>query len=262
MLANLKDLWQRRALIFVWTRYNLQSRYIETKLGLLWIVLQPLAMTLIYAFAFGVILGVRPPRGGVPFICFLISGVTIWSFFSTCITSSHSSIVSNLGLMSQVRFPREAVVLVRFSEALVDFAVTMVLMIGITAIYGHLPSAAYWAMPFVLLGFMLFSIGLMFFLGSLSVYVRDIPEMISIGLRFLFYLSGVIFALESLPDALQKYVYLNPLAVMIQSFRDVVLYAVPPSWKVLLYILVVGILVFIVGYAFFKAREREFADYI
>ena len=262
MLENLKEIWQRRHMVYIWTLYNLQARYINTRLVIVWILIQPLAMTLIYAFAFGTILGVRAPRGGVPFICFFISGVTIWTFFSSCITLSHSSVVSNIGMMTQIRFPREAVVLVRFCETVVDFLVTFVIMVGITAVYGYYPNTAYLFLPLIVLGYMLISLGLMFLFGSLSVYIRDIPQLISIALRLLFYISGVIFSIDMLPEGLQRFVYVNPLAIMIQSFRDIILYAETPSLFDMGYILFVGLIFFLIGYGYFKQREKEFADYL
>ena len=115
MLKEIKSIWQMRELIFLWAWYNIQGRYIEVKLGLLWIIFRPLGVTVIYSVVFSELLK-RPPSGGVPFFMIFLSGLTVWELISHTFMQSTISVVSKLNLMSTINFPRESIILVNLIE--------------------------------------------------------------------------------------------------------------------------------------------------
>ena len=120
-----KNKWR---LIRTWAYYNIQGNYIDKKLGVLWIIFQPIALTLIYSAVFTTLIP-RNPREGVPFILFFLAGTTIWQFFSSSIMQSGLLLIRHLGLMSQVKFPRDTIVFVSVYENFIDFLITFIVLI-------------------------------------------------------------------------------------------------------------------------------------
>lgn len=261
MIKELKSIWRMRDLIFLWARYNIQGRYIEVKLGLLWIVFRPLGVTVIYSVVFSELLN-RPPTGGVPYFMLFLSGLTVWELISNSFMQSTTSIVSKLSLMSQINFPRESIILVNMIERLVDFMVNSLILIVFAASFGFFPSTAYLYIPIVLISIIAFSLSGAFIIAPISVFVRDIQEIISLVLRFLFFFSGVIFSLDMLSEDLQKYIVFNPFMLLIESYRGIILYNKAPPLEMLMILLVVSLIFLVFGYKFFKSKEGTFVDYL
>ena len=254
--------WGNRKLISIWTRYNIQSDYIDKKLGIVWIILRPIIMTLIYTFIFGSFFD-RKPRGGVPFILFFLAGMTVWQYISTCTMTAGNMYVRNIRLMSQINFPRESIAFVQIAETTIDFFITFIVLIVLSIVYGYYPSLMYLYLPLLILIIFLFNLGIMFVLGSIGVFVRDIPEITSLGIRFLFYISGVIFEpdLINAEGLTRTILNLNPVLWMVQTFRNVIIYSEAPPPGILLGLSVLSIIVVLIGFNVFRSREGVFADY-
>jgi ABC-type polysaccharide/polyol phosphate export permease len=260
MLSILTTIKNNKYLISTWVRFNIQSNYIDSKLGLLWIILQPILQTLIYTFAFGTLIG-RQPRGGVPFILFFLAGTTVWQFISSNWMQAGNLIVKNNNLMSQVKTSAEALVIIQLLERFVDFLISFVILMVVSALFGYYPTYTYLYLPLVLFFIILTAIGGSFFLSSLGVFIRDIPTVTSLILRFLFFLSGVIITPDMLPESVGGFLSLNPLMLMIEAVRDLVIYSEIPSIQSFLYMGSFSLLLYIMGYAHFKKRQGVFVDY-
>ena len=260
MLAIFETIRENKYLIKTWVKYNIQANYIDTKLGLFWIVLQPIFQTLIYTFVFGSLIG-RNPRGGVPFILFFLAGTSIWQFINNNWMQAGNIVVKNMGLMSQVKVSAEALVVVQLLESLLDFAINFLILVVVSILFGYYPTYLYLYLPFVFMIIFTATLGGMFFISSLGVFIRDIPTILSMVLRLLFFVSGVIITPDMLPENLSGYLSLNPLLLMIEAVRDLVIYAEVPDWMSILYMVAFSILIFIIGYSHFRKRQGIFVDY-
>lgn len=257
-----KYFWNRRELVFVWTKFNLLASYSETRLGLVWIFLQPLFISAVYTVAFSHILGARPARGTVPFLPFYLSGTVPWQLFNDSIMQSTQVVVSNMGLMTQVRFPREATVFVAFFERLVDFSGALLVTILILSLNGIYPNLNYiFLIPWIII-ISFFSLGIMFILSSIGVFIRDLPNILSPLMRFLFFMSGVIFSLNDLSETYQTILRFNPLIWIIEGVRNILLFNEPPNPLVLGIFFLGSILIFCFGYWFFKSKEAVFTEHL
>ena len=260
MLRIFKTIRENKFLISTWVKYNIQSDYIDTKLGIIWIILQPIFQTLIYTLVFGTLIG-RTPRGGVPFILFFLAGISVWQFMNTNWMQAGNIIVKNVSLMSQVKLSAEAIVIIQLIESLLEFAINLIILVIAAIIFGFVPTAAYLYLPLVLFIILVTTLGGMFFISSLGVFIRDIPTLISMFLKLLFYVSGVIITPDMLPEHLRGIFSLNPLLLMIETVRDIIIYAKAPDFQSMLYIGAFSILVFIFGYSHFSKRQGIFVDY-
>lgn len=262
MLENLRSLWERRSLIFVWTYYKIQSKYNVTKLGIVWIFLQPLVTAIVYSIAFGDFLAVRPPRDGVPFLCFYFSGIVVWQLFVKSISASSRVIVSNLNTMTQIRYPREISVFIAFLEQLVDFAASFLVLVVILIFYGYFPTLKFIYIPIIISIESILIIGIMFFVSSIGVFIRDIGQIIGPVLRLIFFMSGVIFSIDNIDSSINNYLLLNPLVTIIDSFRKITLHDEVPNFTLLGIYFIVSVVVLLAGYTYFKKKDATFVDHL
>lgn len=257
--ANLRRLQANRGLLRIWVQYNVQSRYAQAFLGILWIILLPLSSALVMNIVFSELLKIPTD---VPFISFLLVGLVGWGLFNQSIAAGMRSILGAMGLVNQIYFPREIIVLSALGEALVDAFFMLVATVVINAFVGIYPTFYFLLLPFIIIIQLAFCLGLMFIVSWLSVLVRDIPQLVSVLLQLLFYLSPVIYPVKNLPERFQPLLALNPLTAMIDAYRDLIIYGRFPDFLSLVYpaALAVGVLIF--GYRLFKANEDRFADMV
>ena len=257
--ANLRRLRANRGLLRIWVQYNVQSRYAQAFLGILWIILLPLSSALVMNIVFSELLKVQTD---VPFISFLLVGLVCWGLFNQAISAGMRSILGAMGLVNQIYFPREIIVLSALGEAMVDAFFMLVATIVINAVVGIYPTLYFLLLPFVIVIQLAFCLGLMFVVSWLSVLVRDIPQLVSVLLQILFYLCPIIYPLAALPEHFQPLIALNPLAALINAYRDLIIYGRLPDFLSLVYptALAMGVLIF--GYRLFKSNEDRFADMV
>jgi lipopolysaccharide transport system permease protein len=257
--ANLRRLRANRGLLRIWVQYNVQSRYAQAFLGILWIILLPLSSALVMNIVFSELLRVQTD---VPFISFLLVGLVGWGLFNQSIAAGMRSILGAMGLVNQIYFPREIIVLSALGEALVDAFFMLVATVVINAIVGIYPTLYFLLVPLVVIIQLAFCLGLMFIVSWLSVLVRDIPQLVSVLLQLLFYLSPIIYPIKNLPAPIQPFFALNPLSSLINAYRDLIIYGRPPDLLSLVYpaALAVGVLIF--GYRLFKSNEDRLADMV
>jgi lipopolysaccharide transport system permease protein len=256
--AQLGKAWAGRHLLGLWLGYNIQARYTQTILGILWIVLLPLSTSIVLAVAFSEILQVRYD---VPYISFFLAALIPFGLFNQSLLNSTNALIGKMGLLLQVPLPRAVLVLLVLGEALVDFAFTFAAMLLVNLVNGLPPSEAFIYLPLLLLILIAFSLGAMFFLSCLSLLIRDIPQLVAVLLQLLFYLTPILYGVKNIPDRLQVLVLLNPLASLMQAFRDVLVYRRPPDIITLYYPTVLAIAFLYAGYAFFLANEKRLADF-
>lgn len=253
-------IWNNKRLIATWARYNIESDYLETKLGAVWIALQPLLMTFVYSIVFALLLN-RQPRGGAPYISFFLSGMILWTFFSNSLTQATNLIATKANLISQIKFSADVLIFVAFVEKLVDFIVSSLILVVLNSYYGFFPTMNYFYLPVLFLTFFFITLGGMLVMAPLGVFIQDISQIISIALRFMFYFSGVLISSDMLPDRAAKYLDINPLFFIIESFRNILLYNETPDIALLFLWLAASIVILLFGFWFFKRFDGIFADY-
>ncbi len=260
LLDSLRQLIDRHYLITLWLRFRIQERYIETYLGVLWVVLLPLSFSIVMAFAFTQLLGVRT-MGQVPFIAFLLSGLVVFRFFNTVVTKSVTILRTMNNPINQVYFPREVVIVVIIGEAIVDFLFMFIAMIIVNAILGFFPNANYiWLfVPFSLV--VMLSAGVALFTSWLSILFRDLEQLVGVLMQLLFYTS-VLYSSERVSPKFQFVGTLNPLTSIIEAYRDIILYNRLPEPSTLQVSFVLSIALLYSGYIFFKGNEERFVDFM
>src|SRR5690606_17678954 len=184
VLAPLRLLWQRRALLAIWLRFNIQTRYDQRVLGILWIVLLPVATSLVLSIAFSQFMRIQLD---VPYVSFYMAASIPYNLFSISVLNSTGSVISRIGIIAQVYFPREILVLLTIGEGIVDFSFAYAAMLVINALNGVLPNENFIYLP-LLFGILVgIALGLMFLISSLTVIVRDMPQLLTVFMQLFFF---------------------------------------------------------------------------
>jgi ABC-type polysaccharide/polyol phosphate export permease len=258
--TSLTYLWDNRYLLRMWIANNVRARYTQTTLGIAWIVLLPLAQALILAFVFSRFM--RMDVGDVPYVSFFFAALVPWSFFNSSTINATGAITGMMGLINQIYFPREILVLVKLGESIVDILFMFGALILINALAGLAPTIHYLYLPILFAITVALTLGVAFFLSYFAVLVRDIPQLLFVILQLLFYLTPVIYPSSFIPVEFRSLMLLNPLVPLVQAYRDVIAYQRPPDLISLHYPFVISILLLYLGYGFFKANERRLADFV
>lgn len=258
MILWFKELWRFRELLLALTLREIKVRYKQTVLGFAWAILQPAALTIIFTVVFGFFLKVD--SGSVPYPVFSYSALLPWTFFTTAVSFGALSVVNNGNLVTKVYFPREILPLASVGAAFFDFLMASLVFI-ILLIFYHVQISAVVVFSLVIIpSIFLLTTGISFFLSTLNVLFRDIRFVVPLILQIWLYLTPVIYSSGQVPEKYRIFLSLNPLTPLIEGFRDVTIYSKFPGATHLILSVIVSILVFVLGFWFFKSREKIFAD--
>jgi lipopolysaccharide transport system permease protein len=258
--AHLARLIAHRELLWTWTEREIKVRYSQSLLGIGWAILQPLALMLIFTLVFSTL--ARIPSDGAPYPVFAYAALLPWTFLASALTFAVPILVGNMSLVTKTYFPREILPLATVFASLLDFAIAALLLLGLLAFYGISVGPSLLVLPLIVLVQLGLTCGLALLGAALNVFFRDVRFVIPLVLQGWMYLSPVIYPTSLIPEAWQPLYRLNPLVGIVESYRQVLVFASWPDWMALSYSLVASLAVAVVGYAIFKRVEMRFADNI
>ncbi|MDT7542580.1 MAG: lipopolysaccharide transport system permease protein [Acidobacteriota bacterium] len=217
---DLRDVWAYRELLYFLTWRDLKVRYKQTLLGVVWVVLQPLMLTVIFTVFLSML--VRVPSDGLPYPVFVYAGLLPWTFFSGAVSGGGNSLVTNAHLVTKVYFPRLIVPTASVAGRLVDFAIAFGILAGLLAYYRVVPTWNMLALlPLVALTTLL-ALGCATLLSALNVKYRDIGIVLPVFMQFWMYVSPVIYPSRLVYERLGRWGWLyslNPLVGILDGFR-------------------------------------------
>lgn len=257
------SLWRNRQLIAQMTKREVVGRYRGSILGLFWSFFNPVMMLFIYTFVFSVVFKARWGDGGesrFEFALILFAGLIVFNLFSECVTRAPSLIVGNVNYVKKVVFPLEILPLITMGAALFHCVVSLgVLLISYVLISASLHWTVIFA-PLVILPLLLTTLGLSWFLASIGVFVRDVAQSIVLLVTVLMFLSPIFYPVASLPEKYRVFIYMNPLTVIIEQMRDVLIWGRLPSLLAWCAMMAVGLATAWLGLAWFQKTRKGFAD--
>lgn len=260
MLANVGQLIRSRDLVWSWTRRTIQSRYQQSVVGGLWMIIQPAAMVAIFTVIFTRFVPVN--TGGSPYAVFSYVAVIPWAFFSTSLNDMATSMVVNMSLVTKIYFPREALSIAAMLARLLDFIVAAGLLVVLMLAYRvQVFPLGLLYIPVILLIQIALVLGLGLLMAALNVFYRDVQSLLGLLLQLWFYASPIIYPVSMVPSKLRPYYFFNPMAGILESYRAVLINQTLPGD----YLLIAGLIsfaVFLGGYWFFKRVEFQFADIV
>ncbi len=266
MIGRVAELYDYRELIQNLVSRDLKVRYKNSVLGVLWSLLNPILMTLVFTVVFTLML-----QGGVPkYPVFFMSGYLPWSFLSASVVGATQSIVGNAHLIKKVYFPREVLPLAGVLSNLVNFLLGLVVLFGLILIFRVKLTPAILMLPLIILAQMLFTLGLAFFLSTANVFYRDTQHILQVVMQAWFFLTPIFYPITVLPESaeilgltvnIQLWLRrLNPMASLVASYQDVLYWGSPTGWDFFLRTLITCAAVFAVGYWVFCRFSPVFGE--
>lgn len=215
-------LYRFRELLWVLVYRDLRGRTRASLLGYSWIVLQPLLATGIFVLLVQGILKLQP-SGEIPYPVFIFAGMVLWNYFSGSLTTATTSMAEHADLLRQVNFPRETLVLYPIISKTVDFLVGLVMLVLFCFLYGIKIQPSVMLAPIFLVPVLFLGYGLALILSPLNVALRDVGRTIPILLSFAIYAAPVLYPLEKVPVGWRPLYLLNPMASLVENFRQLIL---------------------------------------
>jgi lipopolysaccharide transport system permease protein len=261
-LAALRQLRQHSDLLLTLSLHRVKVRYKQSRLGIVWAVVQPLAMMLVFTLMFAFLRAA--PGGDVPFPLFAYSALIPWTMFASGLTSASSALTSHAALLTKAFFPREILPLTYVVAAVIDFLLAS-LLLGALMIWFDVPLTwtALWALPAIgLLVALLIGLGLL--LSALQVRYRDVGLAMPVLMQVWLFATPVIYSLDTVraavPPSLFAVYTVNPMAGIVDTFRRSLVLQQPPDFAALAPAAIVTVLVLPAAYVYFKYAERTVAD--
>jgi lipopolysaccharide transport system permease protein len=256
---DFKEVYLYRELLAFLVWRDIAIRYRQTILGGLWALLQPLIAMIVFTFVFHNLAGMK--SDGSPYPLFAFAGVAAWNFFSTAVSQSSNSLISNQSLVSKVYFPRFFIPMGAIGAFLMDLVLSLI-MLGALMLYYHWPLT--WTileLPIFVLGAILSAAGLGLALSAINVSFRDVKYAVPFLLQMGIFATPVIYPIRYIPVKWQVLIGLNPMAGVVVGFRHALLGS-PASWSLMGLSLAVSVLLFVSGLFIFRRMESVFADVI
>jgi lipopolysaccharide transport system permease protein len=262
----MRSIWRHRQLTLQLAKREFANRHRGSLLGLLWMIVTPVCMLLVYTFVFSVIFKSRwsgaESGNHAEFAVILFCGLTVFAFFSETISRSPNLIVSNPSYVKKVIFPLEILPVATFLASLFQGLLTLlILYVADFILFGRLPWTAVF-IPAVLAPLTLFTLGLSWLLASLGVFLRDLAHIVPLALTALMFLTPVFYPVSAVPGQVALLCELSPLAYAVEDARRVLIWGELPRFASLLLHMTIGLTCAATGYWWFNRTRKAFADVI
>jgi lipopolysaccharide transport system permease protein len=264
LLAPIRILIVHRKVIGTFVRRDLRGRYVNSVLGLAWAVIQPLSLLVLYTFVFSVVLGIRLGRdtSTAGFAFYLFCGMLPWLAFAEGLSRSASVVIDHAHLIKKVVFPSEILPAYVVASALVSELIGLAVFVLAVSVFYEPPGWTLLALPLVMAGQVLLTLGLGWLLASLNVFLRDVGQGLGLGLTLWMLLTPIFYPADMVPARLRWALRWNPLYYVVEGYRDVLLDHRLPAPGHLVALGTIAVAAFVGGSWFFRRSKNAFIDVI
>lgn len=251
------NLYSYRQLLKSNVQKEIRGKYKGSFLGVLWSFVNPLLMTLVYAIVFPLILKNTEPH----YVTYLVIGILPWNYFTTVISQGTTTILVNGGILKKVYFPREILPISVNLSGIINYGISCLVMCLFLVFSGIGFSWFIIFFPLIVLTQFIVQQALIFITSAINVYVRDSEYIINFIISMLFYATPVLYSANMFSGSkIEWIIKLNPMATIINSYRDIFYYQTMPNIKMLLIVLVAGSILLYLGLRIFRKLEKGFAE--
>lgn len=254
--------WGYRYFILSSVVTELRAKFVRSRLGGLWMILQPLLQVMILAFVLSAVLSAKLPgiNSRYAYAIYLTAGTFGWSLFAEIMNRCTNLFIDNGNLLKKLCFPKIALPLIVTGSALVNNLLLFVAILLIFALLGHFPGSALVWLPVLMLVNIALALGLGLILGVLNVFMRDVGQVLPVIMQLLFWFTPIVYMLQIIPARLQKWLMLNPVIPIIKGYQNVLLYNHAPDWPALGGIALVALVLLALALFMFRKASPEMVD--
>lgn len=260
------SLIKNRYLFLQMLQRDVLQRYRGSQLGFLWAFLYPIMMLLVYTYVFGMVMRVKwgvPGQDNIDFGLILFAGLLCHGLLAEVVIGAVGMVRGNANYVKKVVFPLEILNFVSIANGVFHMFLGLVILIVLYLFSGNQLHLTGLLVPIVLLPFLIFLCGMSFFVAVLGVYVRDLSQFIGVVITILLFLGPIVYPFTAVPVEMQPYVYwLNPLTIIVEQLRAVLLFGEFPNWHDLGIYTVFAVIMMVLGMWFFQRTRDGFADVI
>lgn len=253
-----KNLYDYRQLLKSNVRKEIRGKYKGSFLGVLWSFVNPLLMALVYAIVFPFILKNSQDN----YVTFIVIAILPWNWFTTVISQGTFCILANEGIIKKVYFPREILPISVATSGLLNYIISIPIIIIFLILSGIGLSWYIFFLPFIALIQYLLTLAIIFFTSAINVYIRDAEYIINFFVMMLFYATPVLYSTTLFPEKYRWILYLNPMTIIINSYRDILYYKQAPQFLFLVLVLIVILILLKIGMVVFAKLQKGFAEEI
>jgi lipopolysaccharide transport system permease protein len=257
---NLSEVWAYRELLYFLIWRDVKVKYKQTIIGAGWAIVQPLTTMLVFTLVFKKIADISSE--GIPYPIFAYTALLPWNLFATALNRSTVSLVSQVGLISKVYFPRLIIPLSATISGIVDFAIAFVILVGMMFWYGITPRWAVLSLPLFITIALVAALSVGLWLAALNVRYRDVGHAVPFLIQIWMFASPVAYPVGLIPEKWRLLYSFNPLAGVIEGFRWALLGKESPDFRVIAVSTMVVFALLFGGLIYFKRTERTFADLV
>jgi lipopolysaccharide transport system permease protein len=258
----LRALWAFRGFVLTSVLREFAARYQNSMLGMVWMVVHPLSMIVVYTVIFSQLMRSRLPGvdGTFAYSVYLCVGVLTWGLFAEVVTRAQTVFIDNANLLKKLSFPRLCLPLIVVLSATLNFLVVFALFLAFLVLTGNFPGWVVLAVVPVLAIQLALSVGLGMTLGVFNVFFRDVGQAVTIVMQFWFWLTPIVYLRNVLPEGVQAWLVWNPMAVLIDAYQQIFVWQTLPAWHGLAGVAVLALLLCALGWRLFRRHAGAMVD--
>jgi len=258
-LPDFKELRAYRDLFYFLVWRDIKVLYAQTILGFAWAILNPVIQILIFTVIFGHI--AKLSTDGIPYVLFSTVAIIPWTYMSESMNASSQSLVAQQHMLGKIYFPRILFPITPILAKMVDFSISLVLLIGVMIYYQISPTWNLIYFPFLVILMMMIPAGIGMWLAALAIRYRDIKFAMPFVIRMLIYSAPILYTASSIPEKYRLIYSLNPIVAVVEGYRACLL-GTPMPWEFILPGAAVAAFMLLFAMLYFKKMERVFVDVI
>lgn len=258
-MIDFKELVAYRDLFVFLVKRDIKVLYAQSILGFSWAILNPSIQIIIFTVIFGRVANLD--TGGVPYFLFSTVAIIPWTYMSDAMSASSQSLVSDSSMLGKVYFPRLIFPLTPVLAKLVDFSISLLVLVAVMVYYKVIPTTNILLLPLFIVMMISIPAGIGFWLSSLAIRYRDVKFAMPFVIRMLIYSAPILYSAAEIPEAYRFAYSFNPIVGVIEGFRACLLGS-PIPWEFIIPGLVTCIVLVVSGAMYFRRMERIVVDVI
>ena len=258
-IVDFKELKEYRDLFYFLVWRDIKVLYAQTILGFMWSILQPLIQIVIFTIVFGKV--AKVPTDGIPYILFSTVAIIPWTYMSQAMMTSSQSLIAGQSMLGKVYFPRLIYPITPILAKLVDFLISMVIVLGVCFYYRITPTWNLLLFPVFVLTMVSVAAGVGLWLSGLAIRFRDVKLAMPFVIRMLMYTAPIVYSASTIPESYRLVYSFNPIVSVIEGFRACLL-GLPFNWQFIWPGMITTAVILVSGLMYFRRVEKIFVDVI